>query len=627
VSSPAFGGQCIVKDHYAQAETPSAPSVLINGNLDAPKRVGYSVQAQQWLGAVGGASPHKLSPEELVEREMFTAVMNDDLPGLKALLPKDSERRNAIIKKSGLLPRAASAGAILTFNQINNWDASALSTDIRENSLRLLDDALTGWFLQVQYKGRGERVEGRERAFVDIVNKLLSSGLLKMSAEQSGAALAAVAYIPTSPDVIEIGKQLLARGATIDGRGAYGRTALALALERQNIELVVAMMSAPRIPQEMLNEALASTPLQGDDELLAALLERGANINADVTKFGKSPRYPAADAAGLYKFAGRRKPLALLIKYGVDPNRVPPSGRSALMFAIHDHELMKGLIALGANVNQRDSDGNTPLLLATRIPTSVSKRSDDTRSLREIEPGIDPDIRRGSVEMLLQHGADPSIANNAGVTPLMQTTNADSKAIDLMMAKGGTVNARVYSAFFNQSESSPAGVVSAAILNGNDALASALLSRMVKIPSDECGAVYYAAETGAVKTLKVLLDKKADVYAAKSKGGKTPLHVAAVNGRLDAVKVLLETRSAKVDESTPVENRKFDRWYGPSFSVPAGRETALMFATANGHAKVVAELLARGADMSRRDIRGSTAVKYLRVEDMEIAKLLKVPSR
>jgi ankyrin repeat protein len=618
---PAFGGQCIVKEFYARPEIQSPPSVSINMNLDAPRDIGISVKAQQWHGGAGGSMASKLSAEELVEQRMFTTVSKDNLSELKALLPKDSGERNATIKKSGLLTRAISAGAVSIFDQIVSWDASALPTLMRGNSISMLDNALNGWSLEVQYRGRGDSVVGRERTYVELVKKLLASEFAKADAEGWGRLLAQVAYIPPSPYVIEIGKDFLTRGASVESLGAYGRTALTLAFERQNNALVLEMLKAPRISQNTLDEALAWSPLDGDEELLTALLDRGANINVDPSKFGRPSRYPAANAAAWFKFSGKRVPIALLIKHKVDPNRVSPSGRSALMFVIHDHELMKGLIELGANVNQRDVEGNTPLLLATRIPTTVLKRRNDTRPLDQIEPSLNADARRLSVEMLLQYGADPSIADNSGTTPLMQTTSADAQAIEMLAAKGGTVNAKVFTAFYNQRESSATGVVSAAVLNRNDVLASILLSRMDKLPADECGAVYYAAQTGAIKTLTALLSRKADVYAAKAPRGKTPLHVAAANGQLGAVKLLLDKRAAKINESTPFEVRNTGG-HGPSIPYPAGRETALMLAVANGHTKIVEELLARGADVSLRDYGGNTARQYLRPGDAEIARLL-----
>lgn len=86
---------------------------------------------------------------------------------------------------------------------------------------------------------------------------------------------------------------------------------------------------------------------------------------------------------------------------------------------------------------------------------------------------------------------------------------------------------------------------------------------------------HYAALLGDQHSLKLLVDKGADVEAA-DKHGNTVLHIAAQNGWADVVKLLLEN-GAKLDE----QNIK--------------GYTPLHLAAANGHQEVAELLMAAGA--------------------------------
>jgi hypothetical protein len=72
--------------------------------------------------------------------------------------------------------------------------------------------------------------------------------------------------------------------------------------------------------------------------------------------------------------------------------------------------------------------------------------------------------------------------------------------------------------------------------------------------------------------------------------GRTPLMVAAGNGRIEAMRVLLELARVDIDRRDPAG------W------------TALMYAAAAGHADAVRLLLAHGADRTLRDPQGRTAI-------------------
>ncbi len=113
---------------------------------------------------------------------------------------------------------------------------------------------------------------------------------------------------------------------------------------------------------------------------------------------------------------------------------------------------VRQLLAKGADPNDRESDGTTPLAWAavranTEMVALLLKAGADPNRTNEI--GIGPlalAIANGSlsiVDQLLAGGADPNLARENGETPLM--TAARMGRVDMMkrlLAKGATVNAR-----------------------------------------------------------------------------------------------------------------------------------------------------------------------------------------
>ncbi|CAN5210744.1 hypothetical protein BH09DEP1_BH09DEP1_3450 [soil metagenome] len=191
---------------------------------------------------------------------------------------------------------------------------------------------------------------------------------------------------------------------------------------------------------------------------------------------------------GTFKNVGIRK-IQTLIGLQADPNVVSHDGRTALLIAIADNDplvvrllaefvkadinkrygqgmtplaiaagdgkplLIPILLRFGADINTRDNLGNTPLILATRIPdgkiaiqsaqvlidagidVNAQNNAGDTALHKAINRAI---LNRSYdlIPLLLENGADSTIVNNAGQTPLaIAQTNQDQKAIELLSPK------------------------------------------------------------------------------------------------------------------------------------------------------------------------------------------------
>lgn len=88
-----------------------------------------------------------------------------------------------------------------------------------------------------------------------------------------------------------------------------------------------------------------------------------------------------------------------LLAQGADPNATDDAGWTPLHFAAQDHavEVVRLLIQAGAALDPRDSHGNTPLCKAVF----------NSRGRGEV------------IALLREHGADPCAENNHGVSPLV----------------------------------------------------------------------------------------------------------------------------------------------------------------------------------------------------------------
>ena len=112
-----------------------------------------------------------------------------------------------------------------------------------------------------------------------------------------------------------------------------------------------------------------------------------------------------------YCVVSRRSDIAALQDIGIDINIQDKAGFSALHYAVwwKNLPIIKTLINNGANVNQVDKKGNSPLWYSLTL----------YRQICDLE----------IVKMLLFHGATPSLKNIYGRSPLDFAKELDVKEI------------------------------------------------------------------------------------------------------------------------------------------------------------------------------------------------------
>jgi FOG: Ankyrin repeat len=302
---------------------------------------------------------------------------------------------------------------------------------------------------------------------------------------------------------------------------------------------------------------------------------------------------------------GDAKTASQLLSWGADVNAKNKNGKTPLMVAAehrHNYEMIRLLIKSGANVNEEDSSSLTALYhsAAIGIETKTLKlllnagadaKFAGNGQCHSIISLIDETSNEAALITLLKSGISYTLISSIPWTPLMYAAHLQHKRKAFLLVATMAKKAKD-SAWENidLAELRKAGASSTSLIRH-----LAMKTQDIN-ETDEMGntALHIAANIrNSSEAVKTLINLGADIHLKNVKG-HTPLARAAMSGyNYETIKLLID-KGAEVDSKDSMER------------------TPLFFALMNKSSdKIISLFLACGADPNAQNIWGQTPLMYV----------------
>jgi ankyrin repeat protein len=378
-------------------------------------------------------------------------------------------------------------------------------------------------------------------------------------------------------DDAEMVRMLLAAGADVHRSNRYGVRPLWLAAVNGSHDVVRLLLDAgadPNVSMHGNETALMTAARAGNPDALKLLVASGADVGARDERGQTALMWAAARnnaaairvliEAGADLTVRTNNPSPTAVRRGVF-NSPPPTGFTALLFAVRagSADAVVALLDAGADVNDAVSDGQSALVIA-----AANAHWDLVNLL--LDRGADPNAAAAGWNALHQTiwSRRPTLGYTPGPVP---TGTIDSiELVKKMIARGVDVDARMMkngmkdgqrnrvnrlgaTAFFLAAKNVDVEVMKVLVAAGADPLMpSADGTTPLMVASGL--AIWYVGEDGgtlpgqeheALEAVKLCVELGNDVNA-KNLAAETPLHGAAFRG-VNAIVEYLVAKGARLD--------------------------------------------------------------------------------